>query len=131
MQEAGMISAYADLLAGKLLFNPSLSRRVRQEIQDHLWEATAASPPGNEREAIQRAIANFGDPHAIAGQFATLWLVRQMWKVGVIVILHRPPQATPNRGARRRNLRLLDEARHQGGIGHVGDTAQIHGLERQ
>jgi len=87
MQEAGMISAYADLLAGKLLFNPSLSRRVRQEIQDHLWEATAASPPGNEREAIQRAIANFGDPHVIAGQFATLWLVRQMWKVGVIVIL--------------------------------------------
>src|SRR5262245_41703455 len=87
MQEAGIISAYADLLAGKLLFNPSLSRRVRQEIQDHLWEATAASPSGNQRDAIQRAIANFGDPHAIAAQFATVWLVRQTWKVGVIVIL--------------------------------------------
>ena len=39
MQESGMIAAYAELLAGKLDFNPSLSRRVRQEVQDHLWEA--------------------------------------------------------------------------------------------
>jgi hypothetical protein len=87
MQESGMIAAYADLLAGKLLFNPSLSRRVRQEAQDHLCEAAAAGPPGNAREAIERAIANFGDPHVIARQFASVWLVKQTWKVGVTVIL--------------------------------------------
>ena len=46
MQETGMIAAYAELLAGKLDFNPSLSRRVRQEVQDHLWEAAAADPSG-------------------------------------------------------------------------------------
>ena len=87
MQESGMIASYAELLAGKLHFNPSLSRRVRQEVQDHLWEAAAAGPSGNGREAVQRAIANFGDPHAIAAQFAAAWLARQMWKVGVTVIL--------------------------------------------
>jgi hypothetical protein len=87
MQESGLIAAYAELLAGKLDFSPSLSRRVRQEVQDHLWEAAAAGPTGNECEAVQRAIANFGDPHVIAAQFATAWLARQRWKVGVTVIL--------------------------------------------
>jgi hypothetical protein len=87
MQESGLIVAYAEFLAGKLDFNPSLSQRVRQEIQDHLWEAAEAAPQGNGREAVQRAIANFGDPHVIAAQFATAWLARQTWKVGVIVIL--------------------------------------------
>jgi hypothetical protein len=87
MQESGMIAAYAQLLAVKLNFNPALSRRVRQEVEDHLWEAAAAGPSGNGREAVQRAIANFGDPHVIAAQFATAWLVRQTWKVGVTVIL--------------------------------------------
>ena len=86
MQESGMIAAYAELLAGKLAFNPSLSRRVRQEVQDHLWEA-AGGASANGREAVQRAIANFGDPHVIATQFATAWLARQTWKVGITVIL--------------------------------------------
>jgi hypothetical protein len=87
MQESGMIAAYAELLAGKLHFNPSLARRVRQEVQDHLWEAAAAGRSGNGREAVQRAIANFGDPDVLAAQFATAWLARQIWKVGVTVIL--------------------------------------------
>jgi hypothetical protein len=87
MQESGMIAAFAELLAGKLDFNPSLSRRVRQEVQDHLWEAAAVGPSGNRREAVKRAIANFGDPHVIAAQFATAWLARQPWKLGVTVIL--------------------------------------------
>ncbi|MBR0696497.1 hypothetical protein [Bradyrhizobium lablabi] len=87
MQESGMIEAYTESLAGKLNFNPSLSQRVRQEIQDHLWEAAAADPSGNGREAVQHAIANFGDPHVIAAQFATAWLARQTWKVGVTIIL--------------------------------------------
>ena len=86
MQESGMIAAYAESLAGKLYFNPSLSRRVRQEVQDHLWEAAAAAA-GNEREAVQRAIVNFGAADVIAAHFATAWLARQSWKVGVTVIL--------------------------------------------
>jgi hypothetical protein len=87
MQESGMIKAYAESLAGMLDFDPSLSRRMQHEIQDHLWEAAAAAPLGNCREAIKHAIANFGDPHDIAAQFATAWLARQARRVGVIVIL--------------------------------------------
>src|SRR5262249_13559136 len=47
----------------------------------------AAGPSGNGREAVQRAIANFGDPHDIATQFASAWLAKQTWNVGVTVIL--------------------------------------------
>ena len=86
MQESGIIEAYTEFLAGKLNFDPSLSQRMRQEVQDHLWEAAAADPSGNRREAVQHAIANFGDPHVIAAQFATAWLARQTWKVGVTII---------------------------------------------
>lgn len=87
MQESGLIAAYVESLAGKLAFNPSLSRRLRQEVQDHLWEAAGAGLPGNRREAVERAIGNFGDPHAIAAQFATAWIARQSWKIGVTVAL--------------------------------------------
>ena len=87
MQESGMIAAFADSVADKLGFDPALSRRVRQEVQDHLWEAAAVGAPGHEREAVQRAIADFGDPDAIAAQFATAWLARQSWKIGVTAVL--------------------------------------------
>lgn len=80
-----MIAAFAESLAGRLNFDSALSQRVRQEIQDHLCEAVAAAPLGDGGKAVQRAIANFGDPHVIAAQFATAWLARQAWKVGVIV----------------------------------------------
>jgi hypothetical protein len=82
-----MIAAYAELLAGKLGFNPALSRRVRQEVEDHLWEAVAAEPSDNRGKAVQLAISKFGDADAIAAQFATLWLMKQMKKVGITVIL--------------------------------------------
>src|SRR5262245_15466874 len=87
MQESGLIEAYTESLAGKLNFDPSLSQRVRHEIQDHLWEAAAAAPSGDGREAVQHAIANFGDPHVIAAEFATAWLVRQTWRGGVTIVL--------------------------------------------
>lgn len=80
-----MIAAFAESLAGRLNFDSALSQRVRQEIQDHLYEAATAAPSGDGGEAVQRAIANFGDPHVIAAQFAAAWLARQAWKVGVIV----------------------------------------------
>jgi hypothetical protein len=82
-----MISEYAGSLAGKLSFDRSLSRRVRQEIEDHLWEAVAADPASNPLEAQRRAIAKFGDPHVIAGQIAVVSLAKQTRKIGVTVIL--------------------------------------------
>jgi hypothetical protein len=87
MEESGVISAYVELLAGKLSFDRSLSRCVRQEVEDHLWEAVAADSTGNALEAERRAIANFGDPHVIAAQFAIVSLAKQAKKIGVTVIL--------------------------------------------
>jgi hypothetical protein len=57
-----VISEYVDVLAARLSFDRSLSRRVRQEVEDHLREAVAVDPAGSALEAERRAIARFGDP---------------------------------------------------------------------
>lgn len=87
MEESGVISGYVDLLAGELNFDRSLSRRVRQEVEDHLWEAAAADLTDNPPEAQRRAVANFGDPHLIAAQFAVVSLTKQARRAGVAAIL--------------------------------------------
>jgi hypothetical protein len=75
------------LLAGKLGFDRSLSRCVRQEVEDHLRETVAADPTGNALEAERRAIAKFGDPLVLAAQFAVASLAKQTRRIGVTVIL--------------------------------------------
>jgi hypothetical protein len=83
-----VISEYVESLERKLSFDRSLSRCVRQEVEDHLREAVAADPAaGNGLEAQRRAIASFGDPHIIAAQFAVVSLARQTRKVGFAVVL--------------------------------------------
>ena len=82
-----MIPAYIKSLAGALSFDRSLSQCVQQEVEDHLWEAVAADPIGDRLEAERRAIANFGDPHVIAAQFAIVSLAKQTRRVGVAVVL--------------------------------------------
>jgi hypothetical protein len=82
-----VISEYLESLAAALSFDRSLSRRMRQEVEDHLRGAVAADPRGNGIEAEQGAIANFGDPHTIASQFAMVSLAKRTRGVGVAVIL--------------------------------------------
>jgi hypothetical protein len=82
-----MISDYLESLAGALRFDRSLSRRLRQEVEDHLEEAVAADPAGGRHAAERRAVANFGDPHVIAAQFVMVSLVRRTTRVSVAVIL--------------------------------------------
>jgi len=82
-----VIREYAERLARELAYDPSLSRRVQREVEDHLWEAVAASPAHERLEAERRAIANFGDPRAIASQFALVSLSQQARKVGVAAVL--------------------------------------------
>jgi hypothetical protein len=81
-----VISDYLDSLARALDFDRSLSRCVRQEVEDHLWEAVAADPTGNRLEAERRAIAHFGDPHVIAAQFALISLVKQARRTAAAII---------------------------------------------
>ncbi len=82
-----MIPDYLESLARELDFDRSLSRCVRQEVEDHLWEAVAADSTGNLLEAQQRAIANFGDVRAIAAQFAVVSLAKHTRRAGVAAVL--------------------------------------------
>jgi hypothetical protein len=82
-----MISAYLDALAGKLSFDRALSRRVRQEVEDHLCEALAADPAGDRLEAERRAVAKFGPPEILAAEFAAISLARYTRRTVVGVVL--------------------------------------------
>jgi hypothetical protein len=82
-----MITDYLDVLARELDFDRSLSRCVRQEVEDHLWEAVAADSTGNLFEAQRRAVASFGDARAIAAQFAVASLARRTRGAGVAAVV--------------------------------------------
>jgi hypothetical protein len=82
-----MIPDYLERLARELDFDRSLSRRVRQEVEDHLWEAVAADSTGNMLAAQQRAIASFGDARVIAAQFAVVSLANYSKRAGVAAVL--------------------------------------------
>ena len=87
MHQPGVISDYLGLLAGALDFDRSLSRCVRQEVEDHLWEAVADDPAGNTLGAQRRAIENFGDARVIAAQFAVISLAKHSRRVGITAIV--------------------------------------------
>ena len=82
-----MIQDYLELLERELNFDRSLSRCVRQEVEDHLWEAVAVDLTGDMLVAQRRAIANFGDARAIAAQFAVVSLARHSRRAGVAAVL--------------------------------------------
>jgi hypothetical protein len=82
-----VIDAYVDSLLGPLRHDRSLARRLRREVEDHLWEAVAADPSEDSREAQRRAIAGFGDPSLIAAQFAAVSLQKQTRRTGVAIVL--------------------------------------------
>jgi hypothetical protein len=87
MAQPGVISDYVDRLAGELAFDPSLSRCVRQEVEDHLWEAVADASASDMFEAQRRAVANFGDARVIVAQFAVISLAKHSRRVGLAAIL--------------------------------------------
>ena len=82
-----MIPDYLESLARELDFDRSLSRCVRQEVEDHLWEAVAADSTGNTPQAQRRAIASFGDARAIAAQFAVVSLAKHTRRAAVAAVL--------------------------------------------
>ena len=82
-----MISEYLDALATALNFDRALARTVRDEVEDHFRESIAADRTTDGVEAEQRAIAKFGDPHVLAGQFAVVSLAKQSRKIAVTILL--------------------------------------------
>ncbi|MEJ0075088.1 MAG: hypothetical protein WDO17_06530 [Alphaproteobacteria bacterium] len=82
-----MIAAYLAELSGALSFDRELARRVAREVEDHLREAVATGSLEDRAEAERRAVASFGDPRALAVQFAAVSLMRRTRRVGVAVVL--------------------------------------------
>jgi hypothetical protein len=87
MQEPSPVIEYLDALSGEFGFDIALSRRVRSEIEDHLWESVAHETGEDSIEAQNRAIARFGDPREIARQYAASSLLSQTRHVGFIALL--------------------------------------------
>jgi hypothetical protein len=77
-----VIREYVERIARELDFDPSLARCVCREVEDHLWQTVAANPAADRQKAELRAVADFGDSHAIAAQFAVVSLARRSRRVG-------------------------------------------------
>ena len=87
MQQRHPIAEYLDILEHELKFDVQISRRVRKEIEDHLWEAAAHEPAGDPIANQRRAIERLGSPRRIASQYVALSLLRRTQRVGTILIL--------------------------------------------
>ena len=87
MPSPDIISDYLDTLSRELSFDTLLAQRVRQEVEDHLSEAVAAEPEDDSGAAQRRAIRNFGDPRAIASEYAAQSLFRQTRRVGIVAVV--------------------------------------------
>ena len=87
MRPPDTVSDYLDTLSRELSFDLPLARRVRQEVEDHLSEAVAAEPEEDPGEAQRRAVRNFGDPRAIASEYAAQSLFRQTRRVGITAVV--------------------------------------------
>ena len=86
MLQSSVVADYLDILGRELSYDGLLSRRVRLEVEDHLWEAVA-NEGSDDAEAQRRAIEKFGDPKEIARQYAALSIFSQIRRLAVIVVL--------------------------------------------
>jgi hypothetical protein len=86
MPQRSPVADYLDALTRELGFDRPLAHRVRQEVEDHLWEATAVNGDSSI-EAQARAVRCFGEAREIASQYAALSLLRQARRSGAIIVL--------------------------------------------
>jgi hypothetical protein len=86
MPQRSPVADYLGALTRELGFDRPLAHRVRQEVEDHLWEATAANGDSSI-EAQARAVRCFGEAREIASQYAALSLLRQARRSGAIIVL--------------------------------------------
>jgi hypothetical protein len=86
MPQRSPVADYLDALTCELGFDRPLAHRVRQEVEDHLWEATAANGDSSI-EAQARAVRCFGEAREIASQYTALSLLRQARRSGAIIVL--------------------------------------------
>jgi hypothetical protein len=83
---AGVIDIYLAALRRELGFDPALARRMTEEIETHLWEATEADPAWPSPEAERRAVERFGLAREIASQFAEDSVSRQSKRTWIALL---------------------------------------------
>jgi hypothetical protein len=81
------ISEFLDVLTAALSFDHRLAQRLRKEFEDHLQEAVAAEPSADPAEGERRAVANCGDPYALAAELAVIALARRTKKLAFGIVL--------------------------------------------
>ena len=85
MRRSGPVTDYLAVLARELGFDPALSRRVRGEVEDHLWQA-ADVRGGSSVENQLQAILSFGEPRELAHGYLTASLLAQIRCAGAAMI---------------------------------------------
>lgn len=85
MRRSGPVTDYLATLARELGFDRALSRRVRCEVEYHLWEA-ADGRGGRSVENQLQAILSFGEPRELARGYLTASLLTQIRCAGAVMI---------------------------------------------
>jgi hypothetical protein len=80
------VADYLAALARDLGYDPALSRRVRSEVEDHLWQAADARG-GRSVENQLQAILSFGEPRELARAYLTTSLLSQIRFAGAAMVL--------------------------------------------
>src|SRR5271166_2615509 len=86
MLRSGPVTDYLAVLARDLGFDPALSRRVRGEVEDHLWQAVDVRG-GRSVENQLRAIRSFGEAHELARGYVAASMLAQIRWAGAVMIL--------------------------------------------
>jgi len=82
---AGVIARYVAALRRDLDFDPSLARRMAEEVEAHLWEAAEADPAGPSPDAERRAVERFGMAREIAAEVAAEAANRQVRRSWIVL----------------------------------------------
>jgi hypothetical protein len=80
------IDDYLSALARELSFDPALSRRVRWEAEDHLWQAVEGRG-GPSVENQRQAILDFGEARELARGYVAASMLAQIRWAGCAMIL--------------------------------------------
>jgi hypothetical protein len=80
------VTDYLAVVARELGFDPALSRRVRGEVEDHLWQA-ADDRGGRSAENQLQAISCFGEARDVVRGYVAASLLSQVRRVNVGMLI--------------------------------------------
>jgi hypothetical protein len=84
MRRPEPVTDYLAMVARELDFDPALSRRVRGEVEDHLWQAVDDRGGPSVENQLQ-AIVSFGDARELARGYVAASLLSQVRRAGMLI----------------------------------------------